>query len=52
MKEKCLRVLEKCFFKNLFSIFSCLEANLCTITTTIFILWETANNADVEENIF
>lgn len=36
----------------MFSIFSCLEANLCTITTTIYILQETANNADIEENIF
>lgn len=30
---------KKCFINKLFSIFSCLEPNLCTITTTIFMLW-------------
>lgn len=45
MKEKCLRALEKCFFNKLcLAFFPCLGVNLCTLTTTIFILWETANS--------
>lgn len=44
MKEKCLRALEKCFFNKLcLAFFPCLGVSLCTLTTTIFILWETAN---------